>query len=1097
MDPYRLSLDIGTNSVGWCALALNMENGRPSPTSILDMGVRIFPDGRNPKDGSSNAVTRREARAMRRNRERFVKRRAQLIDALVDAGLLPGDEQERRALTTLDPYALRARGIRERLSPHELGRALFHLNQRRGFKSNRKSDAKDSEAGLIKNALKEQQAKMEELKAQTFGEYLFLRRERGELVRSRLKSRRVADASGREKEQKYYEFYPSRDGLEYEFELLWRVQAQHHPDMLTKDVHDRIHRAIFYQRPLKAPAVGRCTFERSEDRAPKAMPIVQRCRIYQELNHLQVLDTVTLRGRPLRRDERDRLADMLCQPKGKKSGKSEVTFNKMRKVLGLGNHAVFSLESEKRKGLEGDSTSAMLSHKDRFGPRWYELSDAEQETIVEGLLHESDEEALIKRLMADWGLDCEHAEAVSNTPLSDGYARLGLTATRKIIAELVEEVIPYSEAVVRAGYESHSQFSTGAARERLPYYGIVLERHVVPDPEKGGHPAAKLEQRYGKITNPTVHIALNQVRKVVNEVIKLHGHPAEIHVEVLRDLKNSLQKKKEIQAEQAKNQEKNDECARKLQEEFHLKVNRENIQRLRLWEELGAGDRLCVYSGQSITAQNLFTPAVEIDHILPFRRTLDDSMANKILCMRDANREKTNRTPFEAWGKTEQWPELLARSTALPKNKRWRFAEDAMERYTKDRDFIARQLTDSQYIARLAREYLAVLFEPGEAHKVVCLPGRLTGLFRHHLGLNDILDELNPAREEDRAPRGKKNRDDHRNHAVDALVVGLMDRAFLQRAASANARLETEGVQKVLEGFNEPWPGFHGEAREALGRVVVSHKPDHGIEAALHNQTAYGFARRDDPRGNAIHRVSVTTINLKNIPKIKGKQLRADLVAHLSGKSQEEAFKILEALDDRTGSDRPSLGELCDPLSKGEKELAARAVAYLEGRGIRRVRLIEPIALIPIRDRQGKEYKGFKPDGNAYLDIFLAEDGEKWEHEMVTCFEANARKARGEQGQRETRRHVARLFNRDMVEMEHRGKRRVFYIQRLSDRQIALAEHFEANADSRTRDTKDPFRFVYKGSAEALRKAKIRFLTVSPAGRIRYLSDNPDDTPRG
>ena len=1090
MLQYRLSLDIGTNSVGWCALALDTAKTPPQPQSILDMGVRIFPDGRNPKDGSSNAEARRLARGMRRNRDRFLERRNRLMAQLIEGGLMPEDQVERLVMTAVDPYELRARGITEILSLHEFGRALFHLNQRRGFKSNRKSDAKDNEAGVIKEALHRQQDKMKALGAETFGEYLFRRREKGEMVRSRLIETHVVDDKGKEKKQEYYDFYPSRIELEHEFDVLWNAQAKHHPKELTEDLRKLIHPIIFYQRPLKPPVVGKCTFEHSEDRAPKALPIVQRWRIYQELNHLRVLDTRTLREVPLRVEQRDLLADLMCQPGGKKKGKSEVSFDKMRKKLGFSERMVFSHESEKRKGLEADTTSAVLAHKDRFGPRWHGMADEDQEAVLDALLHESDEENLVQDLMANWDLDRAHAEAVATAPLSDKYARLGLTATRKILAELVEDVVPYSEAVVRAGYKSHSQLRTGKARERLPYYGEVLERHVVPDPEKYGHAAAKLEKRYGKVTNPTVHIALNQVRQVVNEVIKIHGQPAEIHVEVLRDLKHSIDEKRDIQKAQAKNQEENDECARLLREEFNERVNRENIQRLRLWKELGAEEKVCVYTGGKIGAAILFSEKVEIDHILPFRRTLDDSMGNKILCMRRANREKTDRSPFEAWSDKPRWPDILARSAVLPKNKRWRFAEDAMERYTKDRDFIARQLTDSQYIARLAHEYLCVLFNAKEGHKVVCLPGRLTGLFRHHLGLGDILDEINEARKESKAPRGQKNRDDHRHHAVDALIVGLMDRAFLQRAASTSARLEKEGVYKLLDGFEEPWPGFRSDAEQALGKIMVSHKLDHGIEGALHNQTAYGFVESDS-RGNAIHRIPVTDITLKNLDNIKGKRLRADLVAHLLRRSQAHAFKIMESIDEGTGPDKKEFAKLCDPMEQGEKAAVARAQGFLLARGMRRVRLIERIDLIPIKDRQNKVYKGFKPDANAYLDIYLADDGKRWEGELVTRFDANQQKRRGEDMPDQQRTRIARLFNRDMLELEHKGKRRIFYIQKMSENQIALAEHFEANADSRTRSSDDPFRFVYKGNADALRKAKVRFLVVTPAGRIRYLSENP------
>lgn len=1090
MQDYRLSLDIGTNSIGWCAYALEMNGGPHRPVSVIATGARVFPDGRHPKTGVSNAEMRRLARSMRRNHDRFVARRARLIAALADAGLLPTEPEALREVTALDPYALRVRGLTERLSLHEFGRALFHLNQRRGFKSNRKGAAKDDEQGAIKSALREQHRKMDEAQATTFGEYLYRRREAGESTRARLGVRAPEDPNSRKKEEAFYDFYPDRTLIEDEFKRLWAVQERHHPDILTPEVRNRVWRAIFFQRDLKPPAVGRCTFERDEERAPRALPLSQRLRIYQELNHLNLLDARTLKARPLEIGERDTIALLLCQPKGIQKGKTEVTFKKIKQVLKVGD-AVFTIESDKRTGLEPDTVSALLSHKTRFGTAWHNFGDDEQEAIVRALMDEADEEKLVGWLMAEWGLDREHAESVADTPLPQGHGRLGITASQKVLAQLVEEVIPYSEAVQRAGYESHSLFATGEARARLPYYGEVLERHVVPHPTRQGDPRAPLEQRYGKVTNPTVHIALNQLRRVVNEIVKAMGPPAEIHVEVLRDLKNSLRKKKEIQAEQAKNQALNDECARRLREDFKERVSRENIQRLRLWDELGGKAAICVYTGEPINAGILFSKAVEIDHILPWAKTLDDSIANKILCHRRANAQKTNQSPFEAWGHSEAWAEILARSTVLPQNKQRRFSEDALERYAEENDFLARHLTDSQYIARLARAYLAVLFPNGQDHKVVCLPGRLTYLFRHQLGLDSILDEINPARGETEATRGEKNRNDHRHHAVDALVVGLMDRGFLRKAATINARQEEQGVTRLLEGFDDPWPGFRAEAREALRRMVVSHKPDHGIEGALHNDNPYGMLEDGaDPRGNAIHYVPASSIDTENLRSIKGKHLRAELFAALSGLPFAAAFKKLAELDDNKRKGKDSLLALCGGDAKA---VAARARAFFEARGIRRVRLIETVGLVPIRDRRsGKAYKGVKTDGNAYYEIFERPDG-KWEGRIVSTFDANQRRAGHAVEAAPPGRPLIRLFNRDMIEIEHNGARRICFIQKLSDRQIALAEHFESNADARTRDKDDPFRFIYKGSAEALRKSAARFLVVTPGGRVRYLSDPPDD----
>ena len=130
---YRLGLDMGTNSIGWAAIRLDDEG---QPCGIVGMGVRIFPDGRNPTDKTSNAVDRRVARGQRRRRDRYLKRRGDLLDALVEYGLMPEDADERKEIANdnkrFDPYGLRAKALDEPLTSFELGRAIFHLDQTTG-----------------------------------------------------------------------------------------------------------------------------------------------------------------------------------------------------------------------------------------------------------------------------------------------------------------------------------------------------------------------------------------------------------------------------------------------------------------------------------------------------------------------------------------------------------------------------------------------------------------------------------------------------------------------------------------------------------------------------------------------------------------------------------------------------------------------------------------------------------------------------------------------------------------------------------------------------------------------------------------------------
>src|SRR6185295_19205826 len=87
---YRLGLDVGTNSIGWFIVWLNAES---EAYALGPGGVRIFPDGRDPK-GTSNASGRRDARSARWRRDRYLRRRAELMEALVRHGLMPADRAE-------------------------------------------------------------------------------------------------------------------------------------------------------------------------------------------------------------------------------------------------------------------------------------------------------------------------------------------------------------------------------------------------------------------------------------------------------------------------------------------------------------------------------------------------------------------------------------------------------------------------------------------------------------------------------------------------------------------------------------------------------------------------------------------------------------------------------------------------------------------------------------------------------------------------------------------------------------------------------------------------------------------------------------------
>ncbi|MGB8275056.1 MAG: type II CRISPR RNA-guided endonuclease Cas9, partial [Alphaproteobacteria bacterium] len=677
--PYRLGIDVGTNSLGWCVFDLDRE-GRPR--GIRRMGVRIFPDGRDPQSGTSLAADRRVARGQRRRRDRYLNRRTDVMDALVRHELMPSDPAARKKLEGLDPYELRARGLDQALMLYELGRALFHLDQRRGFKSNRKTergkdDAAAKETADMKGAIRQLEKTLGNFR--TLGEYLYVNFRKGRSVRGTedgtiprmlpVRSRPRA-VKGRNE----YDFYASRAMYEHEFDTLWDAQARFHPE-LTRAARDEIRSIIFFQRRLRPVDPGKCALDHTDSRAPLALPIVQEFRILQELANLRLENPVTQETRCLTLAERDKLFEKLKRRK-------ELSFAGIRKELRLGGEWRINLEEARRDKLKGDGVSAALADDDCFGVRWFDLPEEKQTEIVSFLLDEPEDGSVVARATAEWGLTEPQARAAAAVSLPEGYGRVGLKALRKIVPIMREqadergEPLHYSEAAERAGYD-HSDSRTGEIMDALPYYGQALSRYVA---EVKSPAAAPEEREFGRIANPTVHIGLNETRKLVNELIKSYGHPAEIVVELARDLKLNQEQKVRLKKEQAENKKKNEARREKLAE-IGQPHRTDGILRLRLWEELGDNplDRRCVYTGEQIGIERLFSDEVEIEHILPFQDSLDDSPANLTVSLRRANRDKGKRAPYEAFGHTAQWDDIVKRAATLPPNKRWRFRPDPME----------------------------------------------------------------------------------------------------------------------------------------------------------------------------------------------------------------------------------------------------------------------------------------------------------------------------------------------------------------------------------------------------------------------------------
>ena len=1064
----RLGLDIGTNSIGWWLYETDGAGVDARITGLIDGGVRIFSDGRDPQSGASLAVDRRTARAMRRRRDRYLRRRTTLMKVLANAGLMPVDPAEAKTLELLDPYELRATGLDEALPLTHLGRALFQINQRRGFKSNRKTDRGDNESGKIKDATARLDQAIMASGARTYGEFLHMRRQRATdprnvpTVRTRL-SIATRDGPGG-KEEAGYDFYPDRRHLEEEFHKLWAAQAGFHTE-LTDELRDMVFEKIFYQRPLKEPKVGLCLFT-AEERLPKAHPLTQRRVLFETVNQLRV----TADGRetrPLTVEERDQIVHALDNKKPTALLKSmAMKLPALAKELKLRDGQRFTLETGVRDAIACDPVRASLLHPDRFGPRWSVLdSDAQWEVISRIRKVQSDEDhaALVDWLTQTHGLDRDHAEMTAKAPLPDGYGRLGLTATTRILEELKTGVVTYAKAVDACGWH-HSDQRTGECLDRLPYYGEVLERDVIPGTYDENHDDIT---RFGRITNPTVHIGLNQLRRVVNLIVNTYGKPDQIVVELARELKQSEQQK----ADAMKRIRDTTEAAKKRSEkleELGIDDNGRNRMLLRLWEDLNPDDamrRFCPYTGKRISAAMIFDDSCDVDHILPYSRTLDDSFANRTLCLREANREKRNQTPWEAWGGTPKWDAIETNLKNLPDNKRWRFAPDAMERFEGENDFLDRALVDTQYLARISRTYLDTLYTKGGHVWVV--PGRLTEMLRRHWGLNSLLSDKH------RGAVKAKNRTDHRHHAIDAAVVAATDRSLLNRISRAAGQGEKAGqsAELIARDTPPPWDGFRSDIEAQLGRIIVSHRADHGridkearkqgkdsTAGQLHQETAYSIV--DDMYvASRTDLLSVKPAQLLDQPgrsgQVRDPQLR-------------KALRVATA--EKTGKD----------YDKALREFAAKPGPY---QGIRRVRIIKPLqeqARIPVPAKD--PIKAYQGGSNHVFEIWRLPDG-KIEPRVITTFEAHT--LEGEKRPHPAAGRLLRVHKGDMVALERDGQTVIGHVQQMHIKNgLFIVPHNEANADARNSDKTDPFKWIQIAARPAI-TAGIRRVAVDEIGRLR------------
>lgn len=805
-----LGVDLGANSIGTALIDWTKQE-------ILFTGVRIFKAGVDNLDEAkeeSRAVARRGSRLTRRQTDRRRRRQAKIYGLLQRGGLLPEGERGGSEFQALDrslvtkyghaekmPYQLRAIALEQKLEPMEVGRALYHLAQRRGFLSNRKAGGKaDEEKGKVKGGISELEGRMSAAGARTVGEYFGLHVDpKEERIRSR---------------------YTHRSMYQTEFDAIWAAQHPHLPLLLNEKLRAELRVAFFHQRPLKdqSDKVGRCDLEQESKRAPMGSLVVQRFRFFSASNNLRLIDTNGVE-RGLTVEERSTLYELSLTG-------DKLKLSAIKKKLKLAADTAFTMERGGEENLPGNPTAARM--RKAMGREWDDRDGATQAAIVDLLLAEDGtEEEAAASLRQRFGLDEATAMAAAAVNFPEGYYSISRAAIEKLMP-LLEQGVTYAEA-------------------RDQVYGTVKRSepvHLLP-----GLCDERVKRIVGDIRNPVVLRALSEFRKTVNAIVRKYGRPDFIHLELARDLKKGAEERSRLSAKNREREKERAEAATALaahQGRPEMSISRRDIEKYLLWKECR---HHCPYSGFPISLDGLFgqNAVFHVEHIVPFSVSLDDSLDNKTLCYHELNAVKRDRTPWEAFGGADDWERMVARVKGWENPRKLRrFTINETEKAKLLEEFSTKQLNDTRYASRLAAQFAGMLYggtidEAGTKRVQTC-SGPVTAYLRGEWDLNRILNPNAPV----------KSRDDHRHHAVDAVAIAMCSQGMVQRLSAAASAAMSVGRRRfgVLE---QPWLGFRDQVAEKVWATVVSLKPEYKLQGAMHDETLYGRPRKDAKGKTFVH----------------------------------------------------------------------------------------------------------------------------------------------------------------------------------------------------------------------------------------------------
>ncbi|WP_295231980.1 type II CRISPR RNA-guided endonuclease Cas9 [uncultured Chryseobacterium sp.] len=499
---------------------------------------------------------------------------------------------------------------------------------------------------------------------------------------------------------------------------------------------------------------------------------------------------------------------------------------------------------------------------------WHLLYSAEDDNkkydSEEILLYGYDNIGLKKLLCQKFGFQPSHSKILSTVNFADDYGSLSTKAMRKMYTDIIDNDLTTAKTL--SGYKQ-KEFENANMFELL---------------------------RKNSLRNPVVEKILNQLANVVNALIEKNSKKDEngkiikyfkfdeIRIELSRELRKNAKERADMTENVNKGKIENDNIRAIIKKDFPNVPNptKNDIIKYKLYQEMAFNGYKDLYTDTKIEYHNLFGKDYDIDHIIPQAKLFDDSFSNKVLVPYGANRDKGKMNNATAYDYMSNNPELFDKyvSTVEALYKSDKISKAKYQKLLKKEadlgdGFIERDLRETQYIAKKAKDLLIPLTKTGERHCMVSSSGQITDRLREDWDLVNVMKELNLPKfrvlgltEMEERKFGKKvevikdwtKRNDHRHHAMDALTVAFTKRSFIQYLNNLNARrenknegisnkenlksLETKGYKlstkdviaiekKELKRdddgklrFRLPILNFRQAAKEHLEKVLVSHK---------------------------------------------------------------------------------------------------------------------------------------------------------------------------------------------------------------------------------------------------------------------------------